>query len=359
MPISPAYTFQNILVDDIIRESFERCGIQPTNIVPEQMRSARFSLNFLCIEYVNRGLNLFTVHQNVMDIVPGQQSYLLDPTVIDILECTVGQLSRVTETGSIPFSSAGNAANAFDGNWATSCNTGNPFGSVGIQFPTAKSVAYVGIVVPTFGTYSFNILSSNNNADWIENEYIPPKTYMPGQRYWFPIDISNASKYWKIQGASDNTTNVSISELYFSVPLIANTYNSGMPSRVLVREKRQVWMQQPLQNLVAPPNFYYLDRGQDNILRFWPVPDNTYSQIIYTTKNYINTISNFTQTLPMPARFFDTLSAGLAARLSTKYAPERKDLLQMEAIEAFKFASGEDFERAPFEFGIDFGGYSR
>jgi hypothetical protein len=360
MPLDPANTFSGIVIDDLIRESFERCGLDSETITASQLRSARFSLNFLLVDYINRGLNLFTVRQNVIDISPGQQTYLLNGDVVDILEMTAGSLSRITEAGSTPFSSAGVAENAFDDDWSTSCDTGSPQGEIGIEYPTGQSVAYVGIVnansLNSTFLNAFNIMSSNDDVNWIDNAYIPPIQMIPGQRYWFPLDVTATSKYWKIVGASNNEQDVNIAELYFSVPLLASSTTYGQPSRYLVREKRDVWMQQPVQNLVAPPAYYYLDRNIDNVLRLWPIPDTTYQQLIFTTKNYINSANSFTQTLPVPLRFFNALAAGLSNELSTKYAVERKDLLERQAEIAFSRASEEDFERAPISFGFDFQG---
>ena len=58
-------------VEEIIAESFERCGIDPQTRTGEHSRAARRSLNLLFSEFANRGINFWTVTQNTLILASG------------------------------------------------------------------------------------------------------------------------------------------------------------------------------------------------------------------------------------------------------------------------------------------------
>jgi len=54
-----------------------------------QLRTARRSMNLLTIEWANRGINLWTIQQGEIVLVPGQVSYALPDDTIDLLDHVV------------------------------------------------------------------------------------------------------------------------------------------------------------------------------------------------------------------------------------------------------------------------------
>ena len=58
-------------IDDLVEESFERCGMRMTN--GYQLSSARRSLNLLFLDWANRGLNLWTIEQATYAVVQGSR----------------------------------------------------------------------------------------------------------------------------------------------------------------------------------------------------------------------------------------------------------------------------------------------
>jgi hypothetical protein len=71
-------------MNDLIEESFERCGMELRS--GYDFRTARRSLNLLTIEWANRGLNLWTVEQNQILMNTGQAIYPIPSDTIDILD---------------------------------------------------------------------------------------------------------------------------------------------------------------------------------------------------------------------------------------------------------------------------------
>jgi len=74
----------NLDVAEAIEEAYERIGIEVRS--GYDARTARRSMNLMFAEWANRGLNLWTVTQDVLPVVQGTSEYTLAPDVIDILD---------------------------------------------------------------------------------------------------------------------------------------------------------------------------------------------------------------------------------------------------------------------------------
>lgn len=77
----------NLDLEDLFEEAYERCGIEIRN--GYDFRTARRSLNLMTIEWANRGINLWTVEQQVIPMVTGQPIYPLPVDTIDILDAVI------------------------------------------------------------------------------------------------------------------------------------------------------------------------------------------------------------------------------------------------------------------------------
>ena len=77
----------NLELLDIIEEAGERCGVEIR--AGHQVRTARRSLNLLLIEWANRGLNLWTLEQIQIALIPGQDTYVLPADTVDLLETVI------------------------------------------------------------------------------------------------------------------------------------------------------------------------------------------------------------------------------------------------------------------------------
>ena len=75
---------------DIIEEAYARAG--HTAQSGWDFRTARFSLNVMLSEWASRGVNLWTIEQGSMAMLPGIATYTLPADTVDLLE-------HVTRTG--------------------------------------------------------------------------------------------------------------------------------------------------------------------------------------------------------------------------------------------------------------------
>jgi len=74
----------NMDFPEIAEEAWERAGREMRS--GYDIRTARRSMNLLTIEWANRGINLWTVREDVIDLVKGDVDYTLNNSAIDIIE---------------------------------------------------------------------------------------------------------------------------------------------------------------------------------------------------------------------------------------------------------------------------------
>jgi hypothetical protein len=74
----------NMDVGEIIEEAYERCGLEVRT--GYDAKTARRSLNLMFADWANRGLNLWTVKQDVITLTEGQAQETLTADVVDVLE---------------------------------------------------------------------------------------------------------------------------------------------------------------------------------------------------------------------------------------------------------------------------------
>ena len=80
-------------------EAFARCQIRPTALTSDHLADARRSLNLALQSWANKGLLLFTLEQNTIQLVQGQAAYILPPEVVSIADA---YYSTIIGTGQGP-----------------------------------------------------------------------------------------------------------------------------------------------------------------------------------------------------------------------------------------------------------------
>ena len=77
----------NLDLTELVEEAFERCGAELRS--GYDLKTARRSLNLLFADWANRGINLWTVAQSSITLVPGTATYGLPSDTVDLLEHVV------------------------------------------------------------------------------------------------------------------------------------------------------------------------------------------------------------------------------------------------------------------------------
>jgi hypothetical protein len=74
----------NLDLSEIVEEAFERVGSELRT--GYDLRTARRSLNLLFADWANRGINMWTIEQGSIPLVPGVATYDLPTDTVDLLD---------------------------------------------------------------------------------------------------------------------------------------------------------------------------------------------------------------------------------------------------------------------------------
>jgi hypothetical protein len=74
----------NMDLTEIVEEAFERAGGELRT--GYDLRTASRSLNLMFSQWANKGLNMFTYEQGLINLIPGQATYNLPADTVDLLE---------------------------------------------------------------------------------------------------------------------------------------------------------------------------------------------------------------------------------------------------------------------------------
>lgn len=103
----------------------------------------------------------------------------------------------------------------------------------------------------------------------------------------------------------------------------------------------------PVKGTPGRPTQYWVERVLPApVLHLYPTPDQAYPLAVSVIVQPQDVVG-LTGTLDLPILYAEAATAGLAARLAVKFAPERAGLLGPDAEAAFARASMENRERVP------------
>ena len=140
-----------------------------------------------------------------------------------------------------------------------------------------------------------------------------------------------------------------------------NTGTSSQFDRVIMPISRTEYSQTPNKLQQAPPTVFWFDRLINPTVTLWPVPDqsNYYTLNYYAVTQIQDAELTDAQTVDIPYRWLDALAAGLAARLAAIYAPDRMQMLEAKAAQAYTIAATQDTENVPLYITPGLAGYFR
>jgi hypothetical protein len=349
---SQQYKFASINLDLIIRDAFERCGIENYQISDSQGKSARTSLDLLFSHWINRGLNLFTVIQHVIPIAAGQSVYSLPANTSKVLDGILVSMDTIYG-GTASSSSGGTAANAFTLTYTSPCTQTAINGNISYLYPVAKSFYYVGIQSATTQIYKISVdcsfLASPAEGDWINILNTEPKNYYFGLTNWFQLPTTQTAVNWRIRESGGATLN--IARIYFNVPT---------KSQPMAGEGREDYAKQTMNTPANLPSTYWANRINPLVIKIYGTPAiTTYQFFCFNCVRYIQDCGDFQNSVDANLRFIEPATAGLAAKLAEKYALDRYQNLIAAAEKVYMEAGQEDTENVPInvQFSMD-GGFA-
>lgn len=342
MATSLQYSFPYVDADLIIRDAFERCGIW--NYLEDALKydSARRSLNLLLQHWPNKGFNLFTFEQGILPIIPGQNVYELPLNTSKILQCKMANANRIVGGTATSIGGSGqpegNANAPFTATYTANCQQTTADGYISYLYPQPQPILTVGIMSGSTQDYQIFIECSflsnpENDDDWITILETPLTTYYFNETQWYYLPFTKSAVNWRIREVSGNILN--IGQILFDIPY------TSLPMQSVGND---LYFQFPSNSQNGSSTTYWVNRNRVPTLNVWPVPLDNYQFFYYSRVRYIQDVGDFFNSIDVSARFVEAATAGLAAKLAQKFAPERFQDLIMEAERIYIEAGKEDTE---------------
>lgn len=371
VPTSNSYQFvNNTQLDDLFRDAYERIGIVGNDIIGLHIPSAIMSANLELSSWPGRGINLWLIQKHIFSIVKNQAIYTLPQYTVRVFDVVSTAPVRLNK-GGIAFSidqnggpAGGNPSNCFDPSQTGGCIQTVPNACIGYDYGNGNtfSIYYVGVTPLSTSIYTLTVQYSFDMVNWTTIYVAPKQTYPAYQTTWFVIEQTLNARAWRI--TENDGKILAIQQIYFSQPT-----NTGISDKVLGILSHSEWMSLPLKmnnNGSGTASSYYFNQSTPGplslpTLTLWPVPgpsNISQTHIFYTNYRYAQDITQLYQNVEVPQRFYDALVAGIAARLSLKFAPDRYQMLLADASVAYQNAANTDYENVPIRFLPDFSCYN-
>lgn len=236
---SGTFNFQSIQIELIIREAYERLGILGEFVEPQKLDSAKRSIDFLLLEWMNKSVNLWTLSRSYLCLVTGQGQYTLPNTVSDIIQANLRTSTRqlngvassnIRQLNGTPAASSGIAANAFDGNPLTACTQTAPDGNISYDYGNGntQTITTVGLISQASLNIDASIEISADNLNWSLLFNLTMQRYDANVGYRFDDFVPIAARAYRILEGGGNTLN--IQELYFATYAVNNNATNAFDS---------------------------------------------------------------------------------------------------------------------------------
>jgi hypothetical protein len=298
----------NLDLTELVEEAYERCGSEMRS--GYDLKTARRSINLMTIEWINRGINLWTVEEVSIQLTTNQGIYAIPSDTIDILD-----IETRTNNASTSNQTDINLSRISESTYATIPNklaTGRP-----IQF-------------------YFNRQSGNSDIS----------------EYLLKTSISATDTTITLKTA----TNADIANLNLRSTGFIRIGNETIAyTNIVGNQLQNCWRAQ--NNTVAAAH-----TANDAIsiqylpcLNVWPTPDGgggPYT-LVYWRMRRIQDAGTGVNVQDVPFRWIPVAVAGLSYYMSVKIQgtdPARVLFLKQDYEEQFRLAAEEDREKAPIRF---------
>ena len=292
-------TLFNMDFTEIAEEAWERAGREMRS--GYDLRTARRSMNLMTIEWQNKGINMWTMEQGIINLTPGLATYALPTDTIDLLE-------HVIRTGS---------------------NTAS----------TQADLTITRISVSTYATIPNKLSQARPIQVWIQRlsgQTNPTTAVLDGAITSTATTITLNSV---VGLAGAGFIRLNSEDIYY-------TYISGNTLGGVYRGQNNT-------TAAAQADGTAVFVPQLPAVTVWPTPDNsTTYQFVYWRLRRVQDAGAGVETSDMNFRFLPCLVAGLAYHIAIK-TPDlmpRIQMLKQIYDETFEIAAGEDREKAAVRF---------
>jgi len=312
-----------------IEHACRRCGKFASSLTSEQQLSARENLYFILSDLANRGINLWTISKQVLNLVVGQPTYALATGTVDLLKAFYRTTSP--QAGTV----------------VTSATTVGLDAGAGVTFsPVSIQVTFSGA-----GTNTLVVESSPDGSTWTQIQTLPVTVSTVGQVTWFDLLTYPITRAYRVRETVLGATLVS-----------ATTWVFGPTAILMAKLNRdQYWM---LPNRAFPGRAlqYWYDKQTTPQVWLWPVPNDATAAMECWTTSHIQDPGAYTNTVQVPQRWQNGIIWILAMYLANELPevdPRRVALCTDMGMKALVAAEQGESDGSPIQIDPGIRGYTK
>lgn len=299
MATTSGQTSFNLDLTELVEEAYERAGSEMRT--GYDLRTARRSLNMLFADWANRGVNMWTIEQGQITLVPGQNTYALPVDTVDLLE-------HVIRTG----------AN---------------------QIATQADLTITRISVSTYATLPNKLQQARPIQVWVQRldgQTAASITTLASGISATGTTITLTSAAGLASAGFIKIDNETIQYGYVDGNQLGNCFRGQNNTTAAVHNTAAAVSVQSLPAVTV-----------------WPTPDNSQQyQFVYWRLRRTQDAGGGVNVMDVPFRFIPCMAAGLAYYIALKVPNglQRLDVLKQQYDEAWANAAQEDQEKAAVRF---------
>lgn len=328
----------------LIEHAIRRAGVPTSDITPEITQAARNNLYFLLVSLSNMGVNLWTVDRYPVGLVAGTKVYNLPVGTIDVLSAVYRSVS-IADDGTATSSAGGVAENAFDDDIDTVCTQTSANGNISYNFGASDSARVVSVGVMTYGDLYLSLIfeSSSDGITW-HTAYEAEDDVLYEDRTWTYYDIPNAVEKQYFRVRETNNGILIVRALVFGYDPVETTIG---------RLNQDMYDGLSNKDSLTPnrPVNYLLERLRVRpTVTFWPVPDDSFKQVVFRRYRNIQDVGTLTDEVEVPQRWMESLVNELAIRMIMEIPGadmSRIPKITEMATIASTLANGEERDNSP------------
>ena len=338
-----------ITTQSLIDHGARRSGKFAESLTVEQVNASRQNLYYLLSNLANRGIQFWCVEQTIIGMKALQYIYDLPVGTVDVRNVLYRKTMR--PTGSYTSSAGGTVSNAFDEDTETICTQTSAGGNIAVQYTVDTYVTMVGLLPGTSSTVNLIIEYSTDGSTWstLKN---PGSTVLVNNEWtWFTIEPGVSVEYYRVRAVSGTLV---MREVYFGTTV------TDIP---MARLNQDDYTNLPNRNFPSnQPLQFWFDRKLDPQVYLWPVPNNSFVQMVCWRQRQIQDVGSLKDSIEVPQRWYPAIQAMLAHAMSLELPDVQENrilLLEKYAEKALYDVEQEERDRSPIYFAPNISYYSR
>jgi hypothetical protein len=317
-------------ITSTIEHACRRTGKLPASLTSEQLLSARENLYFILSDLMNRGINLWSISKQVINIVPGVATIPLGVGVVDILKA----LWRT----STPLSGSVISGATYQGLDLGSGNTSNP--------------CMVQVTFNGSGTSNLVVETSPDGVTWTTVQTLPATAVSSGFVQWYDLTNFSFARAFRVR------------ETVLGADLVGATVWNFNPSDIMMAKlNRDQFYLLPNKSFQSTRSLqYWYDKQTTPQIWLWPAPSDATATVVLWYTQHLQDPGAYTNTLQLPIRWQNGVVWLLSSYMANELpdvAPEKLAFCMQMAEKALSAAEDGESDGSPIQFDPGIAAYTK